>query len=93
MGLSPHTVQYSLGTFGRTDRLPPEDTLEVTTMCGHHLVSPNLVKKMLLDLSRNRISLEEAAQTLAKQCQCGVFNPTKAMRLLEEMLEKEQRGK
>jgi len=89
-GLTPHTVQYSLGVFGKTLRLPSEDVLELTTMCGHHLVSPNLVKKMLLDLKRGRISLEEASQTLAKQCQCGVFNPSKAIRLLERMLENQQ---
>ena len=38
-GLKPHTVSYSLGAFGSTDRLPEPEVLEVTTMCGHSLVS------------------------------------------------------
>ena len=43
IGLVPHTVQYSLGIIGKTELLPDEKVLEITTMCGHAMVSPNLL--------------------------------------------------
>jgi len=91
LGLNPHTVQYSLGTFGNLDRLPPENILEITTMCGHHCVSPALVLRMIRDIKRRRISTEEASRALAKPCVCGVFNPSRAERLLEEIITPEPR--
>ena len=84
-GLKPHTIQYSLGVFGDTGKLPPKDILEITTMCGHHLVSPALIKRCVRDIKRERLSLEEAARILARQCLCGVFNPMRAERLLESL--------
>ncbi|MGI6605388.1 MAG: hypothetical protein ACOX2S_10285 [bacterium] len=39
-GVTPHTINYSLGVWGRKDRLPNDDILAVTTMCGHHMISP-----------------------------------------------------
>ena len=85
ISLSPHTVQYSLGSFGRTELLPPEEILEVTTMCGHHMVSPNLVKKVVSSISEGTMTSEEGARILAKQCLCGVFNLCRARRLLRSL--------
>ncbi|HIW16519.1 MAG TPA: hypothetical protein H9689_03565, partial [Firmicutes bacterium] len=48
-GLKPHTVEVSMGIKGRTDRLPEDDLLQITTMCGHGMVSQTLVRKMLID--------------------------------------------
>ena len=44
LGLQPHTVNLSLGIHGKTELLPPEETLELTTMCGHALMAKELVK-------------------------------------------------
>ncbi|HWU38545.1 MAG TPA: hypothetical protein VN203_12935, partial [Candidatus Acidoferrum sp.] len=44
LGLNPHTINLSLGIQGRTDRLPPADIRQFTTMCGHGMVSPRLVR-------------------------------------------------
>jgi hypothetical protein len=38
IGIDPHMVNLSLGIHGRTDRLPPADIREFTTMCGHGVV-------------------------------------------------------
>ncbi|MHA2325279.1 MAG: hypothetical protein ACXACB_07765 [Promethearchaeota archaeon] len=40
IGLNLHTVHFSLGTFGKKELLPSEEIMEITTMCGHHTVSP-----------------------------------------------------
>ncbi len=81
-GLKPHTVSYSLGVFGKGEKLPAPDVLEVTTMCGHSLISAALVKKVARQVRAGRVSPEKAAETLAKVCVCGIFNPARAARLL-----------
>ncbi len=84
-GLPMHTVEYSGGVMGRTERLPKGPVLSITTMCGHGLVSANLVKKMATLVKKGKKSLPEAAAELAKPCMCGVFNAQRAERLLMEL--------
>jgi hypothetical protein len=85
IGLTPHTVEYSLGVHGRTDRLPPEDILEITTMCGHGLVSAQLVACMNQEIEAGRMSHEEASKELSRGCACGIFNPYRAENLLRRL--------
>jgi hypothetical protein len=85
IGLGPHTVQFSLGTFGRTERLPSEAILEVTTLCGHHMVATQLVHKLVRNIRSGRATPEVAARELARQCVCGVYNPARAAGLLERL--------
>ncbi len=82
-----HTVEVSLGISGRTDKLPPDELLEITTMCGHGMVSQGFVRKMLIDIKKNRRTSWDAAQYLTTPCVCGVFNPVRAQALLEELLD------
>ena len=84
-GLAMHTVEYSGGIMGRTERLPDGPVLSITAMCGHGLVSANLVKKMALQVKKGKRTLAEASAELAKPCMCGVFNPERAERLLVEL--------
>lgn len=85
-GLKRHTVEVSLGIWGKTEKLPPEEILEVTTMCGHGMVATNLVKAMVEDVKAGRRTPEEAAQKfLAPHCACGVFNPARAAELVAKM--------
>ncbi len=85
IGLTPHTVQYSLGVLGKTDLLPDADVLEITTMCGHAMVSPRLLKHLLRRVRSNKLSRRDAAIELSRQCECGIFNPDRAERLLRRM--------
>lgn len=84
-GLALHTVEHSLDIWGKTEKLAPGDVLEVTTMCGHGMVAANLVVSMAEDIKAGRLSPEEAAEELAKQCCCGVFNPVRGAELLGAM--------
>ena len=34
IAMSPHTVNLSLGYFGKMEKLPPPEVLDITTMCG-----------------------------------------------------------
>jgi len=85
-GLSLHTVEHSLDIWGKTDKLPPEEVLEVTTMCGHGMVASNLVTSMAADIKAGRLTPEDAAKELSKQCCCGVFNPVRGAELLKAMV-------
>ncbi len=87
-GLEHHTANFSLGIWGNTGRLPSDDILEVTTMCGHALVATNLVQEMVDEVKAGRKTAEEAAKTLAPQCACGIFNPARAAKLIAAMAAK-----
>lgn len=84
-GLKRHTVEFSLGIWGKTDKLPLDDILEVTTMCGHGLVPTNLVESLVEDIKNGTKKPEDAGKELAVHCCCGVFNPTRAAKLLAAM--------
>lgn len=81
-GIVRHTIEHSLGFHGRVERLPSAEVLELSTMCGHGMVSFNLARKMMDLVSVGRISTDRAAELLSKPCACGVFNPTRAARIL-----------
>ena len=83
-GLPRHSVEYSLGFRGRVEKLPEAKTLELSTMCGHGMVSAAFARKMLDWVKENRRTPAEAAAYLARFCSCGVFNTKRAERLLEE---------
>jgi hypothetical protein len=84
--LKPHTVHLSLGVFGKKDLLPSEEVLEVTTMCGHHCVSPQSVEYYVDQIKKGKITVEDAAQDLAKPCVCGIVNPTRVRQVLEKLV-------
>ncbi len=88
VGLKPHTINLSLGVWGRTEKLPPKEVLEITTMCGHCMVSPSLVMKMISEIKKGRLSPASAAVELARPCVCGVFNVKRAEELLRKLISK-----
>ena len=99
-GLKPHTATLSLGIFGKTESLPgkvttpalnepaaPEnEVLEMVTMCGHSLISPNLVREAIERVRSGKMSAGEAAVMMAKPCTCGIFNVTRCSKRIEEVL-------
>ena len=81
--LSRHSVGYSLGFEGKTEKIPDSDTASLSTMCGHGMISHSLAKKMISFVKENRRTPEEAAAVLSRFCSCGIFNPSRAKRILE----------
>lgn len=73
-GLDPHTINLSLGIHGRTDKLPPADLRQFTTMCGHAVVSPLLVLQAIRRVKTGRRTAWEASLEMAKPCACAIFN-------------------
>ncbi|MGZ3513587.1 MAG: hypothetical protein ACXWMV_05785, partial [Syntrophales bacterium] len=64
--------------------LPEREILEFNTMCGHGMVSFNLIRKMIEYVKLRRLTPKKAANIMAKCCECGVFNPLRAEILLEK---------
>jgi hypothetical protein len=83
-GIPRHSVGYSLGFEGKTDKMPAAPVMLLSTMCGHGMISHSLAKKMIDFVKENRRTPEEAAATLTRFCSCGVFNPARAKRILED---------
>ena len=83
-GIIRHSIGYSLGFEGATDKLPNSQLLKLTTMCGHGMVSASLAKKMIDWVKEGRRTPAQAVTYMARFCSCGVFNPARAQRILED---------
>jgi len=83
-GIPRHSVGYSLGFEGKTEKLPSDDVLMLATMCGHGMVSQSLAKKMIDWVKEGRRTPEQAASYMTRFCSCGVFNPARAARVLRQ---------
>jgi hypothetical protein len=84
-GIERHSVEHSLGVWGSKERLPEKNILEFNTMCGHGMVSFNLIRKMIDYVKLRKLTTKEAARIMAKCCECGAFNPARAEMLLEKV--------
>ncbi len=87
VGLSIHTVHLSLGTFGKKELLPSEKILEITTMCGHHCISSQSVEYYVQLIKNGKISVKEAVKKLTRPCVCGIFNLSRAVQILNTLVE------
>lgn len=83
--LEGHTINQSLGRWGNTKRLPPDDILEINTMCGHGMVTVSLIEKIVKNVREESLSPQDGAEELFKPCMCGIFNPYRAANLLRKM--------
>ena len=85
INIQPHSINIAMGTYGSLEKLPDPHFRKITTMCGHGLISPELVRYMLIKIKTGKISYEEASIELAKPCICGVFNQKRAEEILREI--------
>ena len=84
-GIERHSAEHSLGFWGTKDRLPEREILEFNTMCGHGMVSFNLIRKMIEYVKLRRLTPKKASRIMAKCCECGAFNPIRAEILLDKV--------
>ena len=88
VGLNIHTVHFSLGTFGarKKELLPTEKILEITTMCGHHTVSPQSVTHYVELIKKGKTTIEKAAKKLTRPCVCGIVNTARVIQILNSLV-------
>jgi len=89
-GLERHTINQSLGRWGRTDKLPPQEIMALNTMCGHGMVTVGLIEEVIEEVREGGCSPEEGAERLFQPCMCGIFNPHRAANLLREAAGKDK---
>ncbi|MBS7638568.1 hypothetical protein KEJ49_06800, partial [Candidatus Bathyarchaeota archaeon] len=92
-GLKPHTVNMSLGTWGKVELLPDEPILELCTMCGHAMISRRLAEKVIERVSSGAMTPEAAAVELGKQCTCNIFNTVRAAEIIKRTADERKRMK
>lgn len=92
LGIQPHTVFCSLGIWGNTGRLPGENHLKIMTLCGHSMIPASLIDHMVDRIRSGRMSVEAAADELARPCPCGIFNVPKTIEILKKMTGDESGG-
>lgn len=85
LSIEAHSVNLSLGVFGKTDSLPKSEIVELVSLCGHGMVSATLVEALIDDVNHGRRTPEEAAKFMAGPCVCGIFNTTLAVMMLDRM--------
>jgi hypothetical protein len=68
--------------------LPEDDVLEMITMCGHSLISRNLVRDVIAKVKSGKLSPEDAALVASKPCTCGIFNTSRCAKKFREILER-----
>ncbi|MFQ6053886.1 MAG: hypothetical protein ACE5OO_06655 [Candidatus Bathyarchaeia archaeon] len=83
VGIEPHTVNMSLGTWGRTELMPKGPILELCTMCGHAMISSKLVETAVERVKKGFWTPDEAAVELGKQCTCNIFNTVRAAEIIK----------
>jgi hypothetical protein len=86
LDLKPHTINISCGIFGRIDRLPQRKILEISTMCGHGMISHGLAENIIKRAQEGNIDMDKAVYQLGKPCTCGIFNPSRAYKIIKDIL-------
>ncbi len=93
IGIKPHTVNSSLGIFGKKELLPEDNVLQVTSMCGHGMVCPDHVKWVADRVRKGKMSAKKAGEHLCKPCTCGLVNPVRAAEIVTAIAGEPEGGK
>ncbi len=81
--LKPHTAFLSLGVQGKRALLPEDEVQQITTMCGHGMVSSKLTMAVMDRVKAGKMTPEKGALLLAQPCPCGIFNTERCEAILK----------
>ena len=84
-GIKMHTVNLSLGIWGKKEKLPEGAVLELNTMCGHGMVAVSLIEKAIVQVKAGKWTPEKAAENLFKCCVCGIINTKRAAEIFHRL--------
>ena len=88
-GCMGHTIEFSGGIWGKTEKLPAPEVLEFTTMCGHGMISRHLVEDVIKRVKTGKMSAKDGSKEIGKQCCCGIYNPDRGEKLLNTLASKQ----
>jgi len=78
------TLGCSRGFEGMSDNIPNRHVMMLPTICGHGLVSPVVAAKAVDPVKGDRVTPDEEVVAMCQSCSCGIFNPTRAKRIMDE---------
>ncbi len=90
-GCKVHSINYSLGVWGKTEKLPDDVTLSITTMCGHHMIPPKFVNHIMKQVENGKLTPMEGAMKLSDFCYCGIFNHCRAAEIISGQVKAENK--
>jgi hypothetical protein len=73
LGIQPHTVNHSLGIWGKKELLPEPQILEIITLCGHGMISQHLVRHYFEKVKKG-YDADAAAREIGRFCYCAICN-------------------
>jgi hypothetical protein len=85
LGIKTHTVNFSLGVWGNTKLLPEPEILEITTLCGHGIISHHLARHYFDKVAKGYCA-KKAAHEIARVCYCAIVNLDRIIQILERGL-------
>lgn len=85
-GVERHTIARSLGVWGKTELLPPAQYGEIMTMCGHGLITAEMIFALAEKVKKGQMTAEQAGIEIAKPCVCGACNPVRAAELIKNFI-------
>ena len=92
-GFKEHRYLHCLGPFGRQARqLPSGDEFSIITMCGHGLIAKNRVRNLVRLIQKGEMTPEQAAEDIARPCQCGIGNKKRAQELFARLAKAPRSG-
>jgi hypothetical protein len=85
-GFKEHTYLHCLCPFGPQARqLPSGDEFSPITMCGHGLIEKNRVRNLVRLIQKGEMTPDQAAEDIARPCQCGIGNKKRAQELFARL--------
>jgi hypothetical protein len=54
-------------------------------MCGHAMISANLVEDIVKRIKAGVITAKEGSVEIGKVCCCGIYNPDRAEKILRKL--------
>ena len=84
----PHTANITIGFMGKKSLAASNEIRQITTMCGHHMISAKIVEHLIEMIKSGRVTPIQAAVQVSKQCTCGAFNTRRAEKIFEELAKK-----
>ena len=85
VGLKVHTQNLSLGIYGKKEKLVGDREREITTMCGHGMITGAMVLYHVDRIRKGLETPERASHEICKLCICGAFNPARGAKLFRAM--------
>ncbi len=88
-GLTPNSIAAAAGILGNLSLLPSDPIMEIASMCGHGLAHRNLINYLVQQIINEKQTIDGAVTVLTKQCVCGILNPKRARRVMEQLVKQE----